>query len=260
MFRSLNVAATGMVAQETKLDTIANNLANANTIGFKRQDAEFEDLLYQTVRAPAARASGAQPSAGVQVGLGTRVVATPKHFTQGVLQQTGNKYDMAVEGEGLLTVLRDNGQVAYTRTGSLKLDAQGRLVTIEGHALEPPINVPPDAVSVAVAPDGQVSAMQPGQTVATQLGQLQLAMFPNTSGLNSIGHNLYEATQASGEARIGIPGTEGRGTLLQGSLEGSNVEAINEMIGLIRTQRAYEINSKIIATADEMLRDATHLR
>ncbi|MBX3196726.1 MAG: flagellar basal-body rod protein FlgG [Labilithrix sp.] len=260
MFRSLNVAATGMVAQETKLDTIANNLANANTAGYKRQDAEFEDLLYQNVRAATPNAVGGTAPSGMQVGSGVRVVTTSRAFAQGSIQQTGNPLDIAIEGSGFIGVQRASGEIAYSRAGNLKVDADGRLCTNDGLAIEPPINVPRDAVAVTIASDGTVSAISAGDRSPTQLGQLQLVTFPNPNGLTALGHNLYTATAASGEPVIGAPGTDGRGTILQGALEGSNVEMVSEMIGLIRTQRAYEINSKVISAADDMLRNATQVR
>ena len=260
MFRSLHVAATGMVAQETKLDTIANNLANANTVGYKRQDAEFEDLLYQNVRSASADATGTAAPGGTQVGSGARVVATTRGFAQGPIQQTDNPLDVAIEGNGLFAVTRRTGEVAYTRSGSLKVDVQGRLCTSDGLAVEPPINVPPDVTSITIAADGSVSATMAGQRAPTPLGQLQLVTFPNPNGLTALGHNLFEASASSGEPVVGAPGENGRGTILQGALEGSNVEVVNEMIGLIRTQRAYEINSKVISAADEMLRNATQIR
>jgi flagellar basal-body rod protein FlgG len=260
MFRSLDVAATGMAAQETKLDTIANNLANSNTTGYKRQDAEFEDLLYQNVRGPALTGTGQTAPTGVQVGLGVRVVAVQRLFSQGALQQTGNPLDVAIEGQGFFTVMRPTGEPAYTRAGNFKLDAEGRLVTSEGLPLEPPISVPTDATSVTIGADGTVSATRPGQPQATSLGQLQVVTFPNPGGLQGVGRSLYEAGAASGDPLAGAPGTEGRGTVMQGSLESANVEVVNEMIALIRTQRAYEINSKVISAADEMLRNATQAR
>ena len=260
MFRSLQVAATGMVAQETKLDTIANNLANSNTTGYKRQDAEFEDLLYQNERTAAPNPQGGIGPVGTQIGSGVRVVATSRSFAQGSLQQTSNPLDIAIEGNGFLAVQRKAGEIAFTRAGSLKVDAQGRLCTSDGLSIEPAITVPPDALAITIGADGQVSATTPGQRAPTQLGQLQIATFPNPNGLEAVGHNLYTASGASGEPTTGVPGADGRGTILQGALEGSNVEVVNEMIGLIRTQRAYEINSKVIAAADEMLRKATDLR
>lgn len=260
MFRSLNVAATGMVAQETKLDTIANNLANANTAGFKRQDAEFEDLVYQNLRTPGRLPDGGTGPTGVQVGLGSRVVATSRHFSQGSIQQTDNPMDIAIEGRGFIPVLQNNGEVAYTRAGNLRLDAQGRMVTALGNPVEPPINIPPDATSVVIGADGTVSATMPGQNEPNELGQLQLATFANPSGLDAIGHNMFVVSGASGQPQVGAPGADGRGSILQGAVEGSNVEVVDEMIGMIRTQRSYEINSKVVQAADEMLRKATQMR
>lgn len=261
MFRSLHIAATGMVAQETKLDTIANNLANANTVGFKRQNAEFEDLMYQTQRGPSRGADGEAGPTQVQVGSGTRVVATPRSFAQGPIQQTGNPLDLAIEGSGFFVVQRDDGTNAYTRSGELKLDASGRLVTSDGLALSPEILIPPEATNVTIGRDGTVSVEQAGaQGAQTEVGKIQLASFANPGGLTATGHNLWIPSAASGEANIGAPGEDARGTLMQGATEGSNVEVVREMIDLIGAQRAYEINSKIISAADEMLRNATQVR
>ncbi len=260
MFRSLHIAATGMVAQETKLDTIANNLANANTSGYKRQHAEFEDLMYQPVRTPGRLRDGGMGPTGVQIGLGTRIVATARAFSQGTIEQTGNPLDIAIEGDGFLPVLTGNGTVAYTRDGALKLDSQGRLVNSAGLPLEPPLSIPGDATGISITPDGKVSAIRSGDAEPADLGQLQLATFTNPTGLNPLGHNLFGASAASGEAMVGEPGTEGRGGIMQSALEGSNVEVVSEMIDMIRAQRSYEINSKVISAADEMLRNATSMR
>ncbi len=260
MFRALHVAATGMVAQETKLDTISNNLANSNTSGYKRQDAEFEDLLYQNLRSPGATGQGTIAPAGVQLGSGTRVVTTSRAFAQGTMQQTGNPLDVAIEGNGFLGVMQPTGEVAYTRAGTLKLDSGGRMVTSDGLPIEPAITIPPDATKVSIASDGTVSVMQPGQTNPLQVGQLQLTTFVNPGGLTAVGHNLYEANAAAGDPMVGAPASEGRGAIMQGALEGSNVEVVSEMVGLIRTQRAYEVNSKVISTADEMMRNAIQSR
>lgn len=260
MFRSLNIAATGMASQETKLDTIANNLANSNTAGYKRQDAEFEDLLYQTRKGAGVAANGAAGPTQVQLGSGARIVATSRSFSQGSLQQTGNPLDVAIEGNGFLVVEKDDGTQAFTRAGSLKLSPDGRLVTSDGQPIVPAITVPPETANIVIAPDGKVMAEVPGQTAPVDVGRLQLATFANPGGLTATGHNLFVASSASGEPQIGDPGAEGRGTFMQGAVEGSNVEVVDEMIGLIRTQRAYEINSKVIAAADEMLRSATQLR
>ncbi len=260
MFRSLHIAATGMVAQETKLDAIANNLANSNTTGYKRQSAEFEDLLYQQQRGAGIGAGGVAAPTTVELGSGARVVATPRHFTQGSIQQTGSPLDVAIEGNGFLQVQRDDGTAAFTRAGAMKVDASGRLVTSDGLAIEPNVTVPSDATSVTIGSDGLVSAEVPGQPAPVQLGKIQIATFPNPGGLTAVGHNLFLASGSSGEASVGDAGTDGRGRLMQGALEGSNVEVVTEMIDLIRTQRAYEINSKIISAADEMLRSATQVR
>ncbi len=246
-----------MVAQETNLDTIANNLANANTVGYKRQGTQFEDLLYQTQRTPGP--AGASPT-GTQIGSGARVVATTRSFSQGSIQQTGNPLDMAIEGNGFLSVQRTTGEIAYTRDGSLRLDATGRMVNADGLVVEPGITIPPDATAVTVGPDGTVTVTQPSSRGTTTVGQLQLVTFPNAEGLQALGHNLYTSTPASGEPTAGRPGQDGRGTLLQGATEGSNVEVVTEMIGMISTQRAYEINSKVISAADEMLKNATQFQ
>lgn len=255
MFRSLHIAATGMAAQEAQLDTIANNLANANTAGFKKQDTQFEDLLYQTVRAPSAQ----EGTGLVQLGSGARVVATSRSFAQGPIQQTGNPLDVAIEGSGFLKIVREDGTEAYTRAGSLKLDATGRLVDAGGLPIDPGIVVPTDAANVVIASDGRVTAEIAGQTAPVELGKLGLATFPNPAGLSAIGHNLFAATTASGEPSVGDAGTDGRGRFMQGAVEGSNVEMVGEMIGLIRAQRAYEINSKVISAADEMQIGRAHV-
>ena len=259
MFRSLHIAATGMTAQETKLDTIANNLANANTSGYKRQDAQFEDLLYQTQRGAGAAGGGAAPSP-LELGSGARVVSTPRSFAEGAIEQTGNPLDVAIEGSGFLAVTRDDGSLGYTRAGSLKLDAEGRLTTGDGLPVEPAMTVPSEATSVTIGSDGLVTAQLPNQTQPVQVGKLQLTTFANPGGLSAGGHNLFTATAASGEPSAGDAGTESRGRFMQGALEGSNVEVVTEMVDLVRTQRAYEVNSKIVAAADEMLRSATSMR
>ncbi len=261
MFRSLHIAATGMAAQESQLDAISNNLANANTVGFKKQRADFQDLIYQTVRSAGAQNSATTSSpTGLQVGSGVRMVATARQFSQGALQNTGNPLDLAIEGNGFLVVQQPDGTQAYTRAGDLKTDAQGRIVTSEGLPLEPSIVVPPDATTVSIGADGTVTATMKGQAQPTQLGQIQLAAFVNPAGLSSAGHNLLTTTAASGEPLVGTPGTDGRGTLMQGSLEHANVEVVEEMIGLISAQRSYEVNTKVITAADEMLRTVTNMR
>ena len=257
MFRSLNVAATGMAAQETQLDTIANNLANANTNGYKHQSAQFEDLLYQSVRAPAENADATVAPTQTQIGTGVRIVATSRSFSEGTIQQTGNSLDLAIEGTGLFAVTRSDGTTAYTRTGSFQLDAQGRVTTADGLPLDPPLVVPANATSVTIASDGTVTALQPGAKTPTSVGQIQLTTFPNPNGLDSNGHNLFTQTTASGEPITGAAGADGRGTIMQGALEGSNVDVVTEMVAMIQAQRAYEMSSKVVSAADEMLRNAT---
>ena len=260
MFRSLHIAATGMAAQETQLDAIANNVANANTAGYKRQQAEFEDLLYQNARAPAPTNSGPAAPTALQLGSGARVVATSRSMGQGAIQQTNNPLDIAIEGNGYLAVMRPSGELAYTRAGNLKLNSTGQLTTSDGLPVEPPITVPADATNVTIASDGTLSATTPNATTPAKLGQLQLTTFPNSSGLEALGHNLFQPSAASGDPQQGLPGQAGRGTITQGSLESSNVEIVDEMIGLIRAQRSYEINSKIVEAADDMLSKATQMR
>jgi flagellar basal-body rod protein FlgG len=261
MFRALNIAATGMTAQQTQLDGISNNIANANNNGFKKERVDFQDLLYQTVRAAGTQTSNSTISpTGLQLGSGVRVVGTSRIFAQGAILVTNNPLDIAIEGEGFFVVQQPDGNPAYTRTGALQKDAQGQLVTAEGNPLDPPIIIPPDAISVSVGADGTVNATMQGQTAPIQLGQITTATFANPAGLTALGHNLYQATAASGEAQTGSPAQDGRGALLQGALEKSNVDVVEEMIGLISTQRAYEVNSKIVAAADEMLRAATQMR
>jgi flagellar basal-body rod protein FlgG len=261
MFRSLNIAATGMTAQQMQLDGISNNIANANTDGFKKERVDFQDLLYQTIRAAGTQTSNSTVSpTGLQLGSGVRVVGTSRVFSQGELLVTNNPMDIAIEGEGFFVVQQPDGNPAYTRTGALQKDSQGQLVTAEGMPLDPPIIIPAEAVSVSVGADGTVNAMMQGQAAPVQLGQLNIATFVNPSGLQALGHNLYIPSAASGEAQSGTPGSDGRGALLQGALEKSNVNVVEEMIGLISAQRAYEMNTKIVTAADDMLRAATQMR
>ncbi len=261
MFRSLNIAATGMSAQQTQLDGIANNIANANTNGYKKQRIDFQDLLYQTVRAAGSQtnANTASPT-GLQLGSGVKVAGTSRQFSQGTILVTDAPLDLAIEGDGFFVVQQPDGVPAYTRSGALQKDSQGQLVTAEGFALDPPILIPPDALSVSVGADGTVNATLHGQAAPAQLGQINTAAFVNPAGLSSLGRNLYLATSASGDPQVGAPGTDSRGALLQGALEKSNVDVVSEMVGLISTQRAYEVNSKIITAADDMLRAATQMK
>ncbi len=254
MLRALNTAATGMEAQTTRIDNISNNLANVNTTGYKKSRADFEDLLYQTLKAPgAASGDGVNAPVGLQVGYGVRAVSSSKLFSQGDFQQTGNPLDLAIEGEGFFQVVRPGGEVAYSRAGNLKADAEGRLVTSSGFPLDPEIVIPPDATSVTISADGRVTVTQGNSAEAIEVGQIQLANFTNPAGLSSAGHNLFTPTATSGDALVASPGENGMGTVLQGFLEGSNVKVVEEMIDLIVAQRSYETNSKVIQAADEML-------
>jgi flagellar basal-body rod protein FlgG len=258
--RALWTAATGMQAQQLTLDVVANNLANVQTGGFKRSRVDFQDLVYETLQAPgAASAQGQEIPSGFQVGHGSRAVATQRLFIKGDLLQTGNTLDLAIEGEGFFQIQQPNGDLAYSRAGAFKKDSQGRLVTSDGFTLDPEITIPDNALTVTVGVDGIISVTLPGQTQPQQVGTLQLARFINPAGLLSQGRNLFIPTQASGEATTGTPGQDGLGTLLQGFVEGSNVNVVEEMIGLITSQRAYEINSRAIRTADEMMQTANNL-
>lgn len=261
MLRSLYTAATGMEAQQFQMDTIANNLANVGTTGFKRVRAEFEDLLSETIRPAGASTlqGGGRPSP-LQMGMGVRTVATTRSFGTGDMQHTNNPLDVAIEGSGFFKVQKANGETAYTRAGNLRIDASGRLETQRGELLEPSITIPPDATDVSFRGDGLVTAKVPGRTDAVELGSLEIFMFTNQGGLEAIGGNLMRSTVASGEPIAARPGEQGAGSILQGFTEGSNVKAVEEMIGLISTQRSYELNSKVIQTADQMLQKLTNLR
>jgi len=261
MMRGLWSAASGMAAQQTNIDVIANNLANVNTTGFKASRADFQDLLYQTVQVAGATASdGSQVPTGIQVGLGTRCAGIQKIFSVGDLKQTGNPLDVAIEGDGFFQVMTSSGAMAYTRDGALKVDGTGRIVTNDGSVFQPELAIPAEAVSISISQDGTISVLLPDQSEPQQLGQIQLAKFLNPAGLTAVGHNLFLPTAASGEAITGSPGTTGFGTLMQGSLEMSNVRIIDEMVNLIIAQRAYEVNSKAIQASDEMLQMANSLR
>jgi flagellar basal-body rod protein FlgG len=261
MFRALHIAATGMGAQEMQLEGISNNIANANTVGYKKERVEFQDLLYQTLKSPGAPNGATTMSpTGLQLGTGVRVVGTAKSFEQGAILMTNNPLDISIEGNGFFAVQQNDGNPAYTRNGAFKLDASGQLVNTEGLPLDPPITIPEGATGVTIGSDGTVSATVGNESAPVELGKITIANFVNPAGLKSIGHNLMVATPASGEAQVGDPGADGRGALLQGSLEQANVEIVEEMIGMISAQRAYEINSKVITTADDMLRAATQIR
>ncbi|SEM79830.1 flagellar basal-body rod protein FlgG [Nitrosospira multiformis] len=260
MIRSLWISKTGLDAQQTQMDVIANNLANVSTNGFKRSRAVFEDLLYQTLRQPGAQSSQqTQLPSGLQLGTGVRPVATEHVFTQGNLQQTGNSKDVAIQGQGFFQVLRPDGSTAYTRDGSFQTDFEGQLVTSSGYYVQPAITIPPNAQSITVGRDGIVSVTTQDSTTPVQVGNLQLATFVNPAGLQSVGENLYVETASSGTPNVTNPGMDGAGLLNQGYVETSNVNVVEELVNMIQTQRAYEINSKSVQTSDQMLQRLTQL-
>ena len=260
MIRSLWIAKTGLDAQQTNLDVISNNLANVSTAGFKRSRAVFEDLLYQTLRQPGAHSSDqTQVPTGMQVGTGVRPVATERIHTQGNLQQTGNAFDLAINGQGFLQVQLPDGTVGYTRDGSFHVDAQGQVVTSNGYLMSPAITIPANATKVSIGADGTVSATLPGQVAPQNVGGIQLANFINPAGLNSLGQNLYTESAASGTPQAGTPGSNGLGLLNQGYIETSTVNVVEELVSMIQAQRAYEINSKAIQTSDQMLQRLSQL-
>jgi len=261
MIRALFSAGSGMSAQQTNVDNIAHNLANANTVGFKMRRAQFQDLLYQTMVQPGA-AAGAQTTipSGLQIGLGARTFANEIIFTQGSFMQTSNPLDLVIEGRGFFQVRRPNGEIGYTRSGQFQMNRDGIMVTSEGDPLEPQITIPPEAQGISIAQDGTVSFQQAGQAAAQIAGQIQLATFVNPAGLNNIGRNLFLPTDASGEPVIGNPGgQEGIGSLMQGYIEQSNVSVVEEFINLIMSQRAYEANSKVVRAADEMYQQVNNI-
>jgi flagellar basal-body rod protein FlgG len=261
MLRALYTAASGMSAQEMNLDNVANNLSNSSTAGFRKRRLQFEDLLYQNVVMPGAAATQQTTvAAGLQVGLGSRAGASEIVQTQGDLSQTGNPLDLAINGQGFFQITLPDGQTAYTRSGAFHLDAQGNIVTADGNPMEPAITIPPNATSVTVGADGTVSVTTPGQTAAQEVGTLQIALFPNPGGLNSIGNNLFLATTASGDAIVGSPGgSEGEGSIQQGYLEQSNVDVVEEFIQMIVAQRSYEASSRVVQAADEMFQNVNNL-
>jgi flagellar basal-body rod protein FlgG len=262
MIRALYSAASGMNAEQLNVDNIANNIANANTTGFKSRRAQFQDLLYQTMIQPGA-AAGQQSTVptGLQLGLGTRAASNEVIFSQGDFSQTNNPLDLVIQGQGFFQIRRATGDLAYTRSGNFHLNRDGQVVTIDGDLLDPPITIPQNALSVTIASDGTVSYSQSGQSASQQAGQIQLATFSNPSGLNSVGRNLFLSTDASGDPVVGLPGgQEGIGQLLQGYVEQSNVSVVNEFINLIVSQRAYEANSKVVKAADEMYQQVNNLK
>lgn len=260
MIRSLWIARTGLDAQQTQLDVIANNLANVSTNGYKRQRAVFEDLLYQNLRQSGAQSSQqTQIPSGLQLGTGARPVSTAHLFTQGNLQKTDNSLDIAVNGEGFFQVLLPDGTTGYTRDGSFQKDSTGQIVTADGYPVQPAITIPANALSISIGNDGTVTVTQPGTAAATQIGTLQLATFINPGGLQGIGQNLFLETAASGTPTPNTPGTNGAGVVNQGYVETSNVNVAEELVTMIQTQRAYELNSKVVSTSDSMLGRLTQL-
>ena len=254
MNQSLWVAKTGLDAQQTRMSLISNNLANVNTTGFKRGRASFQDLMYQTVRQPGAQTSQqTQSPSGLMVGTGTQVVSTEKLFTQGNLLQTNNPFDLAINGHSFFEVQLPDGSAAYTRDGSFQVDSQGQMATASGYPLQPGINTPPNAQSVTIGSDGTVSVQLAGEAAPQQVGSVTVADFINPAGLQAKGENLFAETASSGAPQTGAPGQSGLGLLMQGSLESSNVNVVEELVNMIETQRAYEMNSKAISTTDQML-------
>ena len=253
MIRALWTAASGMQSQQVNMDVIANNLANVNSSGFKKSRADFQDILYQTSRAAGTGGDGGEVPTGIQVGLGSRVAAVQKVFTTGDFQQTENELDLAIEGSGFFQVTLPDGTEAYTRSGALKKDSTGRLVTSDGFPVVPEIVIPEGATSISIGSDGTIDVLLDGESTPTEVGDIELVRFANPAGLSSLGRNLYAETPTTGTPQSGTPGEEGFGTLSQGFLEGSNVNIMEEMVNMIAGQRAYEVNSKAIKTADEML-------
>ena len=260
--RALNTAATGMQAQQLNVEVIANNIANMNTTGFKRQRAEFQDMLYQNMERPGSTssASGSVLPLGIQIGVGVRTDAVGRITEQGGMSATNNPYDLAINGRGYFQVTMPSGQTGYTRAGNLAVNAEGQMVTTDGYPIEPSITVPTEATAIQITRDGVVEVTLAGQTDPQQIGQLEIASFINPAGLEGIGDNLFLETPASGTATTATPGSPGMGTLMQGFLEMSNVNAVEEISSLIVAQRAYEMNARVITAADEMLQSTTQLR
>jgi len=260
--QALRTAATGMAAQQLNVEVISNNIANMNTVGFKKQRAEFQDLLYQTIERAGAQSSdqGTVVPTGVQVGGGVKAGSVYRINEQGTLTATGNKLDVAISGRGFFQVLMPAGETAYTRAGNLSVNDQGQLVTEDGYLIQPAVTIPGDATDISISKSGQIQAIRAGQTAPEVVGNLELATFVNEAGLEAIGDNLLLESAASGAATVGVPGVDGIGTLSQGYTEASNVDAVSEITALIVAQRAYEMNSKVITSADEMLRTASNIR
>lgn len=260
MLRALWSAASGMSAQQLNVDTIANNLANVNTAGFKKFRVDYQDLYYQTVKEPGLAENGGESPTGLEVGMGTYPVATQKMFSPGDMERTDNPMDIAIEGNGFFQVTLPDGSRAYSRAGAFRLDAEGRLVTPDGYLMEPAITVPADTQQVIIAADGTVSARTAGAPAPAAIGTIELASFSNAPGLRSLGHSLYGETAASGAPLTGVPGASGFGSLQQGMLEMSNVRVVDEMVKMIAAQRAYELSAKTIQAADDMIRMSNNLR
>jgi flagellar basal-body rod protein FlgG len=260
--RALSIAASGMQAQQLNVDVISHNIANMNTTGYKRQRAEFQDMLYQNLERPGSTsaASGAVLPLGIQIGVGVRADAVGRDTGQGGISATSNPYDIAIDGRGYLQIALPSGQTGYTRAGNLAVNADGQIVTADGYPLEPAITVPADATAIQITRDGIVEVTQSGQAQPQQIGQIEIATFINPAGLEGIGDNLYLETPASGAANVATPGSPGFGTLMQGFLELANVNAVEEISSLIVAQRAYEMNARVITAADEMLQATTQLR
>ncbi len=260
--RALSIAASGMQAQQLNVDVISHNIANMNTTGYKRQRAEFQDMLYQNLERPGSTsaASGAILPLGVQIGVGVKADAVGRDTGQGGISQSANPYDIAIDGRGYLQITLPSGQTGYTRAGNLAVNADGQMVTADGYPVEPAITVPAEATAVQITRDGLVEVQLTGQAAPQQIGQLEIATFINPAGLEGIGDNLYLETPASGAPNVGTPGSPGFGTLMQGFLELSNVNAVEEISALIVAQRAYEMNARVITAADEMLQSTTQLR
>jgi flagellar basal-body rod protein FlgG len=259
--RSLWTAASGMQAQALNIDVISNNLANVNTSGFKRSRADFQDLLYQNLRiAGAASSSGTEIPTSNQIGLGTKVAAVAKNFSQGDYKQTGNELDLAIDGRGFFQITTPEGEIAYSRAGSFKLDGDGNIVTSDGYLLEPQITIPSNAIQLTVGPDGTVTVMNAGELTPSEVGKIETVRFANPAGLNATGKNMFMESETSGSPTTGTPGEDGLGTLTQGYLEMSNVNIVEEMVYMIMAQRAYEINGKVIQTSDEMLQMANNVK
>ncbi len=261
MIRALFTAATGMEAEQTKIDNISHNLANVNTAGYKRGRVDFQDLLYETIKMPGLTAFvGSENPTGIQIGQGTRVVAISKIHSQGGFHETQNELDLAVEGDGLFQITLPDGTIAYTRSGSFKINSTGTIVNSDGYTLDPAVTIPDDTLRINIGSDGTVSVLTAGTETPTEVGNIELVKFINPAGLRAVGRNLFLPTQASGTPVPGTPGETGLGTIAQGFLENSNVNIAEEMVNMIIAQRAYETNSKVIQSANEMLQTANQLR